>query len=55
MTNRVRKTIDECPGTPAKIMIEALFIVMALDPEISPTSEELMEFITPDIGTRMLS
>ena len=55
MTNRVRKTIDQLRGTDPQIIVEASFVVLELEPELSPTAEELSEFITPDIGTKMLS
>ena len=54
MTNRVRKTIDQLGEMNPQIIVEAFFEVLMRSPETSPTAEELMEFITPDIGTRMV-
>ena len=55
MTNRVRKTIDQLRGTDPQIIVEAFFVVLELEPELSPTAEELSEFITPVIGTKMVT
>jgi hypothetical protein len=54
MTNRLRKTINECKGIDPQIVVETFFVVLDQNPEAAPTAEELAEFVTPDIGSRMI-